>query len=90
MPPARYRAVATAEDSAAHAAPYRAGGMGYGEAKQALFEVLDRTLDEPRRRYEAWMADPAGLDAVLADGARRARDAAGATMARVRSRVGLT
>ncbi len=85
-----YRAVATADEAAALAARYRAPGMGYGEAKQALFEVLDRTLAEPRDRYQDWVAHPDRLDEVLAEGARRAREAATATLRRVRPRVGLT
>jgi len=85
-----YRAVATPAEAAALAERYRAGGMGYGEAKQALFEVLDRTLAAPREVYEEWMSHPARLDEVLAEGARRAREAATATISRVRSRAGLT
>jgi tryptophanyl-tRNA synthetase len=85
-----YQAVASPEESAALAARYRAGVMGYGEAKVALFEVLDRTLAGPRAQFEDWMAYPDRLDEVLADGASRARIAAATTMERVRARVGLS
>ena len=69
---------------------YRAGGLGYGTAKQELFEVLDAALAPARDRYEALVADPAHLDEVLASGGQRARTAAATTLARVRDRVGLT
>lgn len=68
---------------------YLAGGMGYGHAKQALFEVVDAALVGPRERYEEWMAHPERIEGVLAAGAERARAAARETAARVRARVGL-
>jgi len=68
---------------------YMKPGMGYGHAKQELYEVLDRLLSEPRERYHAWLADPDGLEDVLADGAKRAKVAADATLSRVRHAVGL-
>ena len=69
---------------------YLAGGMGYGHAKQALFEVVNARLDAPRRRYNELMADPALIEEHLAKGAARARVAAEVTLGRVRRRVGLT
>lgn len=84
-----YKLFATPEQRDDLAARYRAGGLGYGHAKQELFEVVDAHLAEPRARYEAWMADPAALDEVLAAGAARARAAAGATLDRVMGAVGL-
>jgi tryptophanyl-tRNA synthetase len=69
---------------------YEAGGMGYGTAKQELFEVLDAALDEPRRAYEDWMGHPHRLEEILAVGAERARAAADVTLRRIRDRVGLT
>ena len=68
---------------------YLKGGLGYGHAKQALFEAVDGTLAEPRERFRYWMAHPAELDDILAIGASRAREAARTTMARLRNRVGL-
>ncbi len=68
---------------------YLKPGLGYGHAKQELFEVLNGLLSEPRDRYNAWLADPDSLEQVLEDGAERARKAADATLIRVRRRVGL-
>ena len=52
----------------------RAGGYGWGHAKQELFEALDAQLAPLRERYVALRADEAALDGVLAEGAERARD----------------
>ena len=83
-----YRAVASAEQTRALAERYQSG-IGWGEAKAALFEVLDAALGPVRERYAALMADPGQIDAVLAAGALRARVVARATLSRVRAKVGI-
>ncbi len=67
----------------------RAGGYGWGHAKQALYEVLDARFAEPRRAYAELRPNEAALDATLADGAGRARAIAHATIGRVRAAVGM-
>jgi tryptophanyl-tRNA synthetase len=84
-----YKLFASAEEQAALAARYRAGGMGWGEAKEALFQVVNRELSPLRQRFEAIMADKGGLDAVLARGAEKARSIASATVARLRKAAGI-
>jgi tryptophanyl-tRNA synthetase len=84
-----YRAVASADEIEALRARY-ASGIGWGDAKQALFEVLDRQLTEPRARYDELMANPARIDDLLARGAARARPIARATLDRVRAAIGIT
>ncbi len=69
---------------------YLQGGLGYGHAKQELFDCMEQRLAAPRAEYERWMADPGALEAVLARGADRARSAASTTLTRLRKRVGLT
>jgi tryptophanyl-tRNA synthetase len=84
-----FRAVATAEECGALAERYRTG-IGWGDAKAALFEQLDRVLAEPRARYEALIAAPAEIDARLAEGAARVRPIARATLDRVRHAIGIS
>lgn len=66
-----------------------AGGMGWGELKNELFEALNTTFAPMRERYEALMAPDSELDAILEAGARRARERSRATLARVRRAVGI-
>jgi len=80
---------ATPEQQAELAAQYRAGGLGYGHAKQALFEVVDAQIGEARDRYDHLMAHPDEVRAVLEKGASSARTTARATLDRVRSACGL-
>jgi tryptophanyl-tRNA synthetase len=83
-----YRAVASPEQTQALEQRYRAG-IGWGEAKAALFEVLDAALGPARERYNQLLADTAQLDAILADGAGRARQIAQRTLGRVRQAIGV-
>ena len=66
-----------------------AGGFGWGDAKQVLFEAIEAELGGKRDHYEALRADESGLDAVLAAGAERAQQRARETMRRVRSAIGI-
>ncbi|GHV87981.1 hypothetical protein AGMMS50267_03410 [Spirochaetia bacterium] len=84
-----YKLFAAAEEQAALAARYREGGMGWGEAKEELFRVVNRELSPLRARYDELMADPAGLDAILERGAEKARPIAAATVARLRKAAGI-
>lgn len=84
-----YRQFASAEDVEAIAAQLRAGGMGWGELKDVLFEQLDRTLAEPRERYNELMADRKQLDAILAVGNAQARERVSKFLHSVRRAIGI-
>jgi tryptophanyl-tRNA synthetase len=84
-----YKLFATEEQQADLASQYRAGGLGYGHAKQALFEVVDAQLEEARETYNELKANPDEIRAVLDAGGIRAQTVARATLDRVRSAVGL-
>ena len=79
-----YKHFATANEIEKLRKMFVAGGMGYGTAKTMLFEKINSVLSDARREYERLMANPAELDAVLADGAARARVVATNTLDRVR------
>ena len=86
---ALYRQVAGEARSAELEAKLRAGGYGWGHAKQDLVEALEDELGPKRERFAALRADEEGLDRLLVHGATRARAIAHETMARVRSAVGV-
>jgi len=83
-----YKAVASPDDTRAFADRLRAG-IGWGDAKRALFEKLDSELAAGRERYRALMAEPEKIDALLAEGAARARPTARRTLDRVRAAIGI-
>ncbi|MBX3248037.1 MAG: tryptophan--tRNA ligase [Myxococcales bacterium] len=67
----------------------RAGGYGWGHAKEDLYQALEAELGPKREVYAALRADEEKLDRVLAEGAEQARRVARATMARVREAIGI-
>lgn len=64
-------------------------GRGYGDLKKDVAEVVTEVLGPIRTRALELLADPAELDAVLADGAARAQVRAAQVLARVEGAVGL-
>ena len=79
-----YRHFATDAESAEFAEKFRAGGMGYGTAKQILFEKIDSVMAPMREHYDYLMAHKDEIDAALDAGAMVARKVADKTMSRVR------
>ncbi|MDQ0026200.1 tryptophanyl-tRNA synthetase [Variovorax paradoxus] len=83
-----YQAFATAEETEALRKAY-AEGIGWGDAKQMLFERIDLEVAPLRARYEALMNDPAEIERILLIGAEKARKLARPFMAELRHAVGL-
>ena len=66
-----------------------AGNYGYGHAKKALLEAYHRLFDPFRAKREELAKDPAALEDILQEGAKRARATAAVTMEKVRKAVGI-
>ena len=86
---ALYSLFASDEEKETLASRYRAGGMGYGEAKKQLYEKIDSYFRPARQRRKELAEDPRYVESVLERGAERARREAEKTMERVREAVGL-
>ncbi|MGM0478335.1 MAG: tryptophan--tRNA ligase [Bacteroidota bacterium] len=67
---------------------YWAGGLGYGHAKQALYELMLERFKEPRERFNYFIEHPGEVDDILAEGAEKARKVAHKTLYRVRREMG--
>ena len=83
-----YQAFASAEETSALAKAY-ADGIAWGDAKQLLFERIDREVAPMRSQYEALMANPGKVDDILLKGAAKARELASPLMKELRHAVGL-
>jgi tryptophanyl-tRNA synthetase len=66
-----------------------AAGISWADAKQLLFERIDREIAPMRERYDALINDPAQLEQILRAGAEKARAIATPFMAQLRHAVGL-
>ena len=69
-------------------ARYQAGGMGYGHAKQLLFDLILDRFSEEREKYDYFHQHPEEVYIALAKGAEKARKVAQEVLLRVRDRVG--
>jgi len=83
-----YQAFASADETAAMRKAY-ADGMGWGDAKQKLFERINVELAPMRERYENLIAKPGEIEEALRVGAGKARALAQPFLARLRAAVGL-
>jgi tryptophanyl-tRNA synthetase len=83
-----YQAFASAEETAAMARAY-ADGIGWGDAKQILFERIDREIAPMREHYQSLIDHPAQMDKILLAGADKARQLATPFIRELRHAVGL-
>ena len=83
-----YQAFASADETEQMRKAY-AEGIGWGDAKQKVFERIDSELAPMRERYNALVGDPDVIEGVLRGGAERARHLAAPFIAKLRDVVGL-
>ncbi|GAB2586240.1 tryptophan--tRNA ligase [Dyella jejuensis] len=83
-----FRAFATEAESSAFRRALEEG-IGWGEAKQVLFERIEADVAPMREHYEKLIAHPAAIEEILQEGARKARAVAGPKIAELRDAIGL-
>lgn len=83
-----FQAFATAEQSAEFRSELLQG-LGWGEAKNRLFQLLDNELGEARERYHQFIERPSDLEDILQLGASKARAVATPFLNELREAVGL-
>jgi tryptophanyl-tRNA synthetase len=86
---ALYKLFAGEADYAAMVADHQNGGTGYGDFKKRLADAYWDYFAAMRQKRLEILADPGYVDAVLADGASKAREEAAKVLDRVRRAVGL-
>ncbi|WP_409253781.1 tryptophan--tRNA ligase [Bacillus sp. SCS-153A] len=63
-------------------------GIGWGQVKKEVFEVLNRELSEPRCKYYDYLNNKEELDRILAAGAKRAREMAAPQLRKIKEMIG--
>lgn len=86
---ALYKLMATADETQALAERYRAGGLGYGDAKKMLLAKLIETFGPAREKRRTLEKNPKKVEAILAAGAQKVRRVSLETMEKVRRATGL-
>jgi len=87
---ALYQLFASEQEQGLLAARYRAGGMGYGEAKQTLYEKAMEYFSVARERRAQLESRPDDVEAILQAGAAKARSKAREVLSRARNACGLS
>jgi tryptophanyl-tRNA synthetase len=85
---ALYELLANAQQVDTLRQEYLAGGMGYGHAKQALYDLILERFAKERQQFNYFLEHPQEIEIALAKGADRARDIANEVLLRVRNKVG--
>jgi tryptophanyl-tRNA synthetase len=83
-----WAAFASVEETARMRNEFQAG-IAWGEAKKQLFELINSELADARDSYMRLMDDPGHIEAVLFQGAQRARQYSGEMICKVREAVGI-
>lgn len=83
-----FKEFATPEETKALEARYLAG-IGWGHAKEELFQAIDRYVTKPRAEYQRWMNSRDEIDKLLQAGANQAREHASSLMKKIRKTIGI-
>jgi len=67
---------------------YLAGGMGYGTAKELLYDLILEKFKVERNRFEYYNSNPEEVNIALVKGAEKARKIANEVLLRVRHKIG--
>tara|TARA_B100001175_G_scaffold165722_2_gene140484 strand:- start:12173 stop:13141 length:969 start_codon:yes stop_codon:yes gene_type:complete len=67
---------------------YLVGGLGYGQAKQALFELIVKKFKTEREKFNYYQGHPEEVEIALAKGALKASKVADDVLLRVRRKLG--
>ena len=84
-----YKSLASAEEVKNLENKYLAGGLGWGDAKQILFEKTNEYLSEARIKYDYYIDNPKIVNDILEQGAAKARPLAIKKLADIKQIIGM-
>ena len=84
-----YKAIATKSEIAGLEQKYLAGGLGWGDAKQKLFEKINTYLADAREKYDYYIANPKLVEDILAKGAEKTRPIAIQKLKEIKDAIGI-
>jgi len=64
-------------------------GIGWGDAKKALFELVNNTLKEPREKYNELLSNPSDIEDFLYEGSVKAREITIPLLHEVKQAIGI-
>lgn len=83
-----YKLIAGNDDVKALRKKYEDGGMGYGEAKEILFQEILKRFSDNRKAFFEFQQNKEYVEKLLIEGSLKAREVSQKVLKRVRSRLG--
>jgi tryptophanyl-tRNA synthetase len=83
-----YKLIATPEQRMQMEVNYKTKGYGYGHAKTELLQLILTHFAKERELFNYYQENPAKIDEILAQGAKKAREIARVTLNRTRKAIG--
>ncbi|GAB4222455.1 MAG: tryptophan--tRNA ligase [Francisella sp.] len=84
-----YKSIASNDEIKSLEERYLAGGLGWGEAKQILFEKINDYLKEAREKYDYYINNSKIIDDILANGSAKVRPLAKNKLQQVKDVIGM-
>ncbi|MGM0846675.1 MAG: tryptophan--tRNA ligase [Bacillota bacterium] len=82
-----YKEFANSSEAASMKEKYKEG-IGWGQVKKEVFEVMNRELSEPRQKYYGYLDNKQEIDKILERGAERARSIASVQLKKIKEMIG--
>ena len=84
-----YKSISTQSEIKDLEQKYLAGGLGWGDAKQILFEKVNTYLADAREKYDHYIANPKLVEDILAQGAQKTRPIAVQKLKEIKDIIGI-
>ncbi|GMN89296.1 tryptophan--tRNA ligase [Francisella sciaenopsi] len=84
-----YKSIATKAEVSSLEEKYLAGGLGWGDAKQILFEKINEYLTDAREKYDYYINNPKVVDDILNQGAEKMRPLAMNKLSEIKDLIGM-
>lgn len=84
-----YKSIANENEIAILREQYLTGGLGWGDAKQILFEKINEYLADAREKYEYYVSNPKIVDDILNKGAAKVQPLAKTKLKEIKDIIGM-
>ena len=84
-----YKSVATQSEIEDLEQKYLVGGLSWCDAKQILFEKINRYLVDAREKYDHYITNPKLVEDILAQGAQKTRPRAIKKLKEIKDIIGM-
>lgn len=84
-----YKSIASQSEIIALEEKYLAGGLGWGDTKQILFEKINEYLRDAREKYDYYIHNPKIVDDILSQGAAKVHPFAKNKLKEIKDIIGI-